>query len=90
MSHCLCCRITGRVQGVWFRGSTQQQALRLGLTGYAKNLADGSVEVVACGEAVAIVQLHEWLWQGPKGAAVVGVACEPLAESSDYSSFTTA
>jgi acylphosphatase len=90
MSHCILCRITGRVQGVWFRGSTQQQALRLGLTGYAKNLADGRVEVVACGEEVAIVQLHEWLWQGPKGAAVVDVACEPLAESGDYSSFTTA
>lgn len=90
MSQCIRCRIFGRVQGVWFRASTQQQALRLGLTGYAKNLADGTVEVVACGKEAALVQLQEWLWQGPEGAAVLDVACEPLAEGGDYSSFTTA
>lgn len=89
MSHCIRCRITGRVQGVWFRGSTQQQALRLGLRGYARNLADGRVEVVACGEPSHIEQLQEWLWQGPDGAKVLDVRCEPH-EDRDYSSFTTA
>ena len=42
--------ITGKVQGVFFRASTRKQALRLGLRGYAKNLADGSVEVLAVGK----------------------------------------
>lgn len=87
MSHCIRCHITGRVQGVWFRGSTQQQAMRLG--GYAKNLADGSVEVVACGEDAPIAQLREWLRRGPTGASVASVNCEPH-EDADYSSFTTA
>lgn len=89
MSRCIRCRVSGRVQGVWFRGSTQQQASRLGLTGYAKNLADGSVEVVACGEEAAIEQLREWLWQGPKAAEVLDVICEPYA-GTGYSSFITA
>lgn len=86
MKQCVRCRVTGRVQGVWFRGSTQQQALRLGLAGYAKNLDDGSVEVVACGVQSAVEQLHEWLWQGPNGANVTNVSCEPHA-GGDYSSF---
>jgi len=43
--------ICGRVQGVFFRASTRTEATRLGLDGYAKNLADGSVEVLACGDA---------------------------------------
>lgn len=89
MNHCIRCCITGRVQGVWFRGSTRQQAERLGLAGYAKNLADGSVEVVACGEEAAVAQLREWLWQGPSGAKVLNVSCEPL-EGGDYPGFTTA
>ena len=85
MNGCVCCRITGRVQGVWFRGSTRQKALQLGLGGYVKNLNDGSVEVVACGEQSAIEQLHEWLWQGPSGAKVTNVSCEP--HTGDYSGF---
>ena len=44
-------RVHGLVQGVGFRYSTQREALQLGLTGYARNMDDGSVEVVACGEA---------------------------------------
>lgn len=88
MKQCMRCRVTGRVQGVWYRGSTQQQALRWALTGYAKNLADGSVEVVACGEVAALELLRDWLWQGPSGAQVVNVSCEPH-EHGDYSSFTT-
>ncbi len=62
--------IHGRVQGVFFRASTRTQALQLGLTGYAKNLADGSVEVMACGDAIAVDLLHRWLQQGPPSARV--------------------
>lgn len=87
MTHCIRCQIAGLVQGVWFRGSTRQQALRLGLTGYAKNLADGSVEVVACGEEGALRELQEWLWQGPSQAQVMSVSCEP--HQGDYSGFNT-
>lgn len=67
-----CARFTvhGRVQGVFYRASTREQAQRLGLSGYAKNLSDGSVEVLACGKAQAIDVLERWLWQGPPAAVV--------------------
>lgn len=48
---CIIARVHGRVQGVGFRYTTQHEAQRLGLTGYAKNMDDGSVEIVACGES---------------------------------------
>ena len=62
--------IEGRVQGVWFRESTRRAAQPLGITGYAKNMADGSVQVLACGEPDALNQLTEWLKQGPPLAQV--------------------
>jgi len=62
--------ISGRVQGVWYRGSTQQQARRLGVKGYARNLTDGSVEVMACGSNEKIDELRSWLQQGPSNAKV--------------------
>ena len=65
--------VTGRVQGVWFRDSTQRQAQALGITGHAINLDDGSVEVLACGPAFALDALREWLWQGPPMAQVSDV-----------------
>lgn len=63
-------RITGRVQGVFFRDSTRQVAQSLKLTGYASNVADGSVEVLACGSAEAVARLGEWLHSGPPSARV--------------------
>ena len=65
--------ITGRVQGVFFRASTQQQARPLKLSGYARNLPDGSVEVLAVGDAEAVAALEKWLWQGPPTADVTNV-----------------
>lgn len=62
--------VSGRVQGVFFRASARNEALRLGLDGYARNLSDGRVEVVACGSAEALDQLEQWLWQGPPAASV--------------------
>ncbi|MBK1692721.1 acylphosphatase [Ectothiorhodospira mobilis] len=70
------CRIRGRVQGVYFRASTQRRARELGLCGYAMNLPDGDVEVVARGEAGALEALKSWLWQGPPAARVTAVHCE--------------
>ncbi|MBK5936104.1 acylphosphatase [Halorhodospira halophila] len=71
------CTISGRVQGVCFRAATQEQAVRLGVTGYARNLRDGRVEVLACGPPEAVAQLREWLHQGPPAASVTAVHCEP-------------
>ncbi len=62
--------VSGRVQGVWFRASTRQQALRLGLRGRADNLSDGRVEVIACGPADQLARLESWLWNGPDLARV--------------------
>ncbi len=89
MSSCLRCRVSGRVQGVWFRAATQQQAQRLALTGSARNLPDGSVEVMACGEAAALEALRDWLRQGPELARVTEVSCESLQLEPRPASFTT-
>ena len=62
--------VSGKVQGVFFRASTREQALQLSLSGSARNLADGRVEVVVAGEAAAIEALGRWLWQGPPSAQV--------------------
>ena len=66
--------VHGKVQGVFFRASTREQALRLGLRGHARNLADGRVEVLAIGDAHAIDALAQWLEDGPPSARVDGVA----------------
>lgn len=62
--------VSGRVQGVGFRAATAREAQRLGLGGYACNLADGRVEVLAVGDAEAISQLRVWLKRGPRLASV--------------------
>lgn len=81
--------VSGRVQGVFFRASTQQLARRLELTGYASNLADGSVEVLACGRAESLDSLEQWLWQGPPQAHVVAVSVEEVSHTEPCSSFAT-
>ena len=62
--------IRGQVQGVGFRVHTRHEALRLGLTGYAKNLSDGRVEVLAVGKSAALDALERWLRIGPPAARV--------------------
>jgi acylphosphatase len=62
--------VSGKVQGVFFRASTRNEALQLKLRGYARNLPDDRVEVVACGDAAAVDELERWLWQGPPAARV--------------------
>jgi acylphosphatase len=80
--------VRGRVQGVFFRASTREQALRLGVTGHARNLVDGSVEVVACGSHEALDQLERWLHLGPPAARVESVLRETLP-SQDPRGFVT-
>ncbi len=77
--------VTGRVQGVFYRVSTRDKARSLGLTGWAKNLADGRVEVLACGEVSQLKELAAWLWQGPAYAKVSEVVTEALDESESES-----
>lgn len=82
--------VRGRVQGVGFRYSTQQQARQLGLTGYARNLDDGSVEVLAWGEAPEVEALIDWLKAGgPRSAHVDKVLVEPHQPQPEPERFTT-
>jgi len=68
--------VSGRVQGVFYRASTREQAVALGLSGHARNLPDGRVEVIACGDDAALVALERWLWQGPPASRVDEVTRE--------------
>jgi acylphosphatase len=76
------CLVAGRVQGVFYRASAQARARSLGVTGYARNLADGRVEVLACGAPDAVQALCDWLWDGPPAAHVTAVDVEGVAEES--------
>jgi acylphosphatase len=62
--------ITGRVQGVFFRASALEKAQGLNLSGFVKNLSDGSVEIVAEGPRYALEQFAEWARHGPPAAEV--------------------
>jgi len=73
------CYVSGRVQGVFYRASTCERAQQLGCRGYARNLADGRVEVLALGDQKAVDALIEWLWHGPPAAQVSDVQCTEVA-----------
>jgi acylphosphatase len=62
--------VRGRVQGVFFRAATQREARRLGITGWVKNRADGSVELLVEGEEDAIKEITSWANHGPSAARV--------------------
>ena len=79
--------VRGKVQGVWYRRSTEETALKLGLKGWVKNLSHGGVEVMACGTEKALNQLRDWLWQGPPAAVVTDVA-EDIALHQCFDDFT--
>ncbi len=59
---------------MFYRASTCDKAVALGLTGWVRNLPDGRVEAVACGSTAALAALEAWLWQGPPQAQVSAVA----------------
>lgn len=79
--------VSGRVQGVFFRVSTRDQARALGLTGEVSNLPDGRVVVTACGSQAALDALQQWLWEGPPQAAVSAVQREAGPEEPDFGRF---
>lgn len=74
--------VSGRVQGVFYRAATQDRARRLGLTGWVRNLPDGRVELIACGDETKLKQLEEWLWQGPPHAHVENVTTADAGNQS--------
>jgi acylphosphatase len=76
------CYVAGRVQGVFFRASTRSRAEALGVTGHARNLEDGRVEVLACGAPSAVDALCGWLWEGPPAAHVTSVEVEHVAAAA--------
>jgi len=70
---CLQLLISGKVQGVWFRESMRQEALKQGLTGWVRNLPDGRVEALVCGAPEPLDRMLEWAKRGPPLASVNGV-----------------
>ncbi len=83
---CINCYVSGKVQGVFFRASTQGRAIELGITGWARNLPDGRVEVYACGEREPIQAFLKWLHQGPERAVVTEVSHKEV-EWQDFERF---
>jgi acylphosphatase len=70
MQRAIHCLVSGHVQGVFFRASASERANQLGVSGWARNLPDGRVEVLAAGEDDAVDAFRGWLDQGPPAARV--------------------
>ncbi len=79
--------VTGRVQGVGFRWFVEREARALGLSGWVRNRADGSVEVLAAGTNEQLSRLYDVLKQGPRAARVDDVDVENAAPLSDLGTF---
>ena len=80
-------RITGRVQGVYYRASCAEAARQLGLVGWVRNVDDGSVEAVAEGPHEALESFLAWCRRGPPAARVDDVGARWLPASSEFTSF---
>ena len=74
--------VSGRVQGVWFRAGTREQALELGLCGWAKNCPDGTVEIHAEGDKKTLEQFITWCRKGPPAARVSALEVEWVVSQS--------
>ena len=79
--------VSGKVQGVFFRHYTCQQALKLGLRGYVKNLANSNVEIVAQGNALQVDQLIEWAKSGSPAAEVNNLKLEIMSHENEFPDF---
>jgi acylphosphatase len=88
MEKCIHAIVTGRVQGVFFRDSTQKEANRLSVQGWVKNNPDGTVELLAKGLESNMDTFIEWLGHGPKAARVDDLTIDVKSTSEcDYSTF---
>jgi acylphosphatase len=76
---CKKCLVGGRVQGVFYRATAARRARELGISGYARNLPDGRVEVLACGEDAAVDAFVRWLWIGSSASKVTSVEASDVA-----------
>lgn len=85
---CLRVLVSGRVQGVWYRQSTQQEARRIGVTGWVSNLPDGRVEALLSGDQTSVEVLLEWMHQGPPQADVKAVEFEVVEDPKTHHSFS--
>jgi len=79
--------VSGRVQGVFFRSRTQEEAEKLGLVGWVKNTPDGKVEIVAEGDKEKLEELIAWCKKGPLFAKVENVEVEWQESTGEFSSF---
>jgi acylphosphatase len=85
---CLRSVVSGTVQGVFYRATTQRKARELGITGWARNCSDGTVEVLACGDEAAVQLLLDRLWQGSAQSSVVDITSDVI-DYQPLSSFET-
>jgi len=84
------CLVAGRVQGVYFRASSRDEARRLNLRGFARNLPDGRVEVLVAGPEPAVNEFISWLWRGPAMARVDAVESHAATVAEAPDPFTVA
>jgi acylphosphatase len=80
-------RVTGRVQGVFFRAHTQEVASKLGLVGWVRNTDDGDVEAVAEGERAPLERFRDWCRRGPSMAQVTHLEERWEASTGEFSRF---
>jgi acylphosphatase len=81
-------KISGKVQGVWFRSSTKQKAEQLGLTGWVKNTYDGCVEAIFEGDENLVKEIIEWCHQGPPLADVEKVKVTNQDSTNGFDGFS--
>lgn len=79
--------IHGRVQGVWFRATTQEMARKYKLKGWVRNTMDGSVEAHIQGEGASVEKMLDWCHQGPPGARVDTVDVREVDPEDEYKAF---
>jgi len=80
-------RVEGRVQGVFFRDSTRREAQNLGLTGWVRNMPDGTVETVFQGKAENLQKMKNWLKEGSPHSLVANVSFKEIDDDTNYSDF---
>ena len=87
---CKKCLVGGRVQGVFYRATAAQRARQLGIDGHARNLPDGRVEVLVCGDEASVTVFVEWLWTGSSASRVTTVEVTDADARSVRPGFRTA
>lgn len=79
--------INGKVQGIWFRANTKQKAEQLGITGWVKNIPNGSVEAIFEGEENCIKEMIDWCQHGPPQAKVENIEIKEQSITNGFDEF---